>query len=257
MVNCPGNPVIGLVGRWDEEKQEFTVADDYLRAVKAAGGVPALLSQGPGAWEEAVCRMDGFLLCGNASDIAPTRYGQPRHPRTETIHVKRDAADWRVLEHAFDARKPVLGICFGMQSLNVYLGGTLLQHIPEQVPGALEHESREAEHAILLDAGSRLAEWAGGIRELRVNSRHHQSPDRIGNGLRVAARAPDGVLEALEGDGADHFVIGVAWHPERIWEREALSARLFQELVSAAKKRRSDGGNVSPVGTHSMIGTAQ
>ncbi len=257
MVSRLGTPGIGLVGRWDAEKREYTVADDYLRAVEAAGGVPELLSQDPGAWEEAMSRMDGFVLCGNASDIDPVRYGRPRHPRTETIHVERDVADWRVLEHAFDERKPVLGICFGMQSLNVYLGGTLLQHIPEQVPGALDHESHEAEHAILLDPDSRLAEWAGGMRELRVNSRHHQAPDRVGNGLRVAARAPDGVMEALEGDGAGHFVIGVAWHPERIWEREALSARLFQELALAADKRRLNGETGSPVSTHSIIGTAQ
>ena len=250
-------PVIGLVGRWDEDKQEFSVPSDYLRAMEAAGGVPETIPAGTAAFDELAAGMDGFILCGNASDLDPARYGQPRHPQVKTIHAERDDADWRVLEHAFRTRKPVLGICFGMQSLNVYRGGTLVQHIAAQVPGALDHANRQLEHLIALEPGSRLAEWTGGIRELLVNSTHHQSADRIGTGLRVAARAPDGVVEAIEGDSSDHFVIGVEWHPERMWETEPLAARIFRELVLAAARIPSSEESRGPAGTHSIVEKAQ
>ena len=256
----PVPPVIGLTARWDEEEQAYIVSNDYLRAVEAAGGVPALIPLVSAAVEElAACLagMDGFILCGNPSDVDPFRYGQPRHPQVRTIHPERDETDWRILDHVFShvfrERKPVLGVCFGMQSLNVHRGGTLVQHIPAQVPGALEHE--KSEHMIELDAGSRLAEWAGGRSEIRVNSTHHQSVDAIGSGLRLAARAPDGVIEAVEGDSSDHFVVGVEWHPERIWETESLSARLFMELVRAAAKRRSGMVSDMVAGSQTIVET--
>lgn len=256
-------PVIGLVGRWDEQKQEYSVSQESLRAVEAAGGVPELIPFDPAGGEDLATRMDrmdGFLLGGNASDLDPARYGETRHPQVKTIHPRRDETDWQVIEHAFRTRKPVLGICFGMQSLNVYCDGTLVQHIAAQVPGALEHEGRGAEHAIELEAGSRLAGWAGGRRELLVNSTHHQAPDRIGKGLRVAARAPDGVIEAIEdaeieSNSPGHFLIGVEWHPERIWETEPLSARLFVELVRAAAGKAAGSGMT--VRTHSVVETSQ
>jgi putative glutamine amidotransferase len=187
--------------------------------------------------------------------VDPARYGQAPHAKVKTIQRERDETDWRVLDHAYRTRKPVLGICYGMQSLNVYRGGTLLQHIPEQVPGALDHENREIEHGITLEAGSRLAAWTDGVRELRVNSTHHQAPDRVGAGLRVAARAPDGVIEAIEGESADHFVVGVEWHPERLWETEPFAARIFRELVLAATGLLSNSN--SPAGVPATVETAR
>jgi len=254
-------PVIGLTGRWDNEQQKCFVPDDYLRAVEAAGGVPALiplakadepLANVPG-WAR-IEDMDGFVLCGNPSDIDPARYGQQRHPQLGKIEPERDQADWRILEHAFRARKPVLGICFGLQSLNVYRGGTLLQDIPAQVPGALQHDDCEGGHVIALEGASRLFVWAGGRTEVRVNSTHHQAAEKIGEGLRLAARAPDGVIEAVEGEDPGHFVIGVQWHPERIWKTEALSARLFVALTGAAASRRLNEGKAA-AGAQAMVDT--
>ena len=250
-------PVIGITGKWNVGKQRCYVSEEFLSAVDAAGGIPSVISLVPGTAEKLAASMDGFILCGNASDIDPARYGQPRHAQVKTIQPERDETDWRVLEHVDRTRKPVLGICFGMQSLNVYRGGTLVQHIAAQVPGALQHENRDAEHAIEIDPASRLSKWAGGIRELLVNSTHHQSPDRIGAGLRVVARAPDGVIEAIEGDSPDHFVLGVEWHPERIWETEPLSARLFRELVLAAAREPSGGDSAGPARTHSIVEKAR
>ena len=250
-------PLIGITGRWNEQKMRCYLSDEFLRAVDAAGGAPTLIELVPGMVEKSAAGMDAFILAGNPSDIDPARYNQPRHPQVKTIQPERDATDWQILEHAYRTRKSVLGICFGMQSLNVYRGGTLVQHIAAQVPGALEHENRAVDHTIALEPGSRLAEWTGGIREVRVNSTHHQSPDRIGSGLRVAARAPDGVIEAIEGDSSDHFVLGVEWHPERIWETEPLSARIFRELVLAAARNSSTKNRKSPAGMHATVETVR
>lgn len=230
----PLRPLIGLTCRWDETNGWYYLPSDYTRAVAAAGGIPVQIPLIPGIVEDLASRLDAFVLCGSPSDVDPARYGQPRHPEVKTVHPDRDETDWRVLDHAFRNKKPVLGICFGMQSLNVYQSGTLLQHIPARIAGALEHKDRQTQHPVALAAGSRLAEWAGGTKEVLVNSTHHQSLDEVGRGLRVVARAPDGVIEAVEGDFPNHFVIGVQWHPERIWEKEPLSARVFQELVRAA-----------------------
>jgi len=231
--------MIGLTCRWDEEKQWYYLPGEYSRAVEAAGGIPVQIPLLPGIVEELAARLDGFVLCGSPSDVDPARYNERRHPEVKTVHPQRDETDWRVLSHAFRERKPVLGICFGMQSLNVYQGGTLIQHIPARIAGALEHKDKKTQHSVTLAAGSRVAEWAGGRNDVLVNSTHHQSVEAPGDGLRVTARAPDGVIEAVEGDFPEHFVIGVQWHPERIWEAEPLSARLFQELILAAAKRRS------------------
>ena len=231
-------PLIGLTCRWDEANGWYYLPEEYARAVAAAGAVPVQIPLIPETAGELAAGLDGFVLCGSPSDVDPARYGQPRHPEVKTVHPARDETDWQVLEHAFREKKPVLGICFGMQLLNVYRGGTLLQHIPAAVPAALEHKDRQTEHPIALEPGSRLHGWAGGTRELRVNSTHHQSVERPGGGLRVVARAPDGVIEGIEGDFPGHFVLGVQWHPERIWEKEELSARLFRELAQAASRVR-------------------
>ncbi len=230
-------PLIGLTCRWDDEKQWFYLPGDYAHAVAAAGGVPVMIPLVSGTAAEVAARVDAVILTGSYSDVDPERYGQPRDPHVTRIHPERDATDFQILEHAFHEKKPVLGICYGMQSLNVYLGGTLIQHIPAAVGGALEHQGANAQHVAQIEPGSHLAAWAGGVPQVRVNSTHHQAVDRPGRGLRVVAKAPDGVIEAVEGGWPDHWVIGVEWHPERIWQKEPLSARLFAELVQAARSR--------------------
>ena len=232
-------PLIGLTCRWDESNDYYYLTGDYSRAVVAAGGIPVQIPLIPDIVEEIAARLDGFVLCGSPSDVDPARYGQPRHPEVKMVHPERDETDYRVLEQVFQGKKPVLGICFGMQSLNVYLQGTLLQHIPDSIPKALEHKNRQIRHPVVLEPGCRLSEWAGGTKELLVNSTHHQAVGETGKGLRVVARAPDGVVEGVEGNFPGHFVVGVQWHPERIWKEEPLSARLFAELVQAASQRRA------------------
>ena len=227
-------PLIGLTCRWEPEQDWYYLSRDYTKAVAEAGGLPVRIPLIPDIAVELSERLDAFVLCGSASDLDPARYGQPQHPEVHMVHPDRDATDHRVLQHAFRERKPVLGICFGMQSLNVFLGGTLIQHVPDAIPNALEHKDRQTRHLVTLKPGGKIADWAGEIREVSVNSTHHQCVERPGRGLRVTALAPDGVIEALEGGFPGHFVLGVQWHPERIREAEPLSARIFAELVQAA-----------------------
>lgn len=234
-------PLIGLTCRWDEEQKRYYLPSEYAEAVSEAGGVPVLIPLIPGTAADLASRVDGIILTGSASDIDPELYYQKRHPEVKAIHTQRDETDFTVLEQAFAEKKPVLGICFGMQSLNVYLGGSLVQDIPATIPSAVEH-NREARHEILIEPGSRIAAWTDGAERIQVNSWHHQSVDKPGLGLRVAAVAPDGVIEALQGNFPDHFVVAVQWHPERIWKNEPLSARLFRELVEAAERRKSEIG---------------
>lgn len=231
-------PLIGLTCRWDEANDWYYLPSEYAQAVAAAGGIPVQIPLISGVAAELAARLDGFVLTGSPSDVDPARYGQGRHLEVKKVHPERDETDFCVLEQAFQEKKPVLGICFGMQSLNVYRKGTLIQHIQEAVAGALEHKDRQTRHPIVTEAGSRIAEWAGGSTGLQVNSTHHQAIEKVGEGLRIAARASDGVIEAVEGMSPGHFVLGVQWHPERIWRHEHLSARIFSELVWAATEWR-------------------
>ena len=232
-------PLIGLTCRWDQETQRHYLQSEYSEAVAAAGGVPVLIPLVSGIAAELTARLDGIILTGSASDVDPELYRQKRRPEVTEVHPARDETDFQVLEQAFRGKKPVLGICYGMQSLNVYLGGSLLQHIPATVSSAVEHNAPEARHAVMIEPGSRMAAWSEGATQVQVNSSHHQGVDKPGLGLRVAAVAPDGVVEAVEGNFPDHFVVAVQWHPERIWQTERLSARLFKELVHAAAVRRN------------------
>jgi len=225
--------------RWDAEQQRHYLESAYSEAIAAAGGVPVLIPLVSGAAAELTARLDGIILSGSGSDVDPELYRQKRRTEVTQVHPARDETDFAVLEQAFRDKKPVLGICYGMQSLNVYLGGSLVQHIPASVASSIAHDSPTAHHEVLLEPGSQLSTWLGGLTKVQVNSTHHQSIEKPGLGLRVAAVAADGVIEAVEGGFPDHFVIAVQWHPERIWRTERLSARLFKELVHAAAVRRN------------------
>ena len=231
-------PLIGLTCRWDAEKQRDYLESEYSEAIIASGGVPVLIPLISGVATELTARLDGIVLSGSGSDVDPKLYRQKRRAEVTQVHPERDETDLQVLEQAFREKKPVFGICYGMQSLNVYLGGSLVQHIPASVSRSIEHDGPAVRHEILLEPGSQLSAWLGGTTEVQVNSTHHQSIDKLGLGLRVAAVAPDGIVEAVEGGYPDHFVIAVQWHPERIWRHERLSARLFAELVDAAATRQ-------------------
>jgi putative glutamine amidotransferase len=222
---------------------------NYLEAVHEAGAdpVPISLLLAPDDLREVARSLDGLVLSGSPADVDPARFGAARQPECADPDRDRERTDFALLEHAFAEHKPVLAICFGIQSLNVFLGGTLIQDIPSAIHTTIEHEWHREEsapepfHPVRIEPGSQLARLAG-PGEARVNSSHHQSVKEPGQGLRIAARAPDGVVEALEWTGDSNWVTGVQWHPERMAATDALAQSLFRSLVSAAAARKAPAG---------------
>jgi putative glutamine amidotransferase len=222
----------------------------YIRAIEAAGGiaVPIPLHESPASQASMLASCSGVLLPGSPADVDPARYGQQAAPATAAKDVSREAADNLLLQDAFAFAKPVLGICYGLQSLNVWRRGSLIQDLPhplEATPGGdasiVNHEpGREVQnaHPVLVTRGSRLSrlEPSAEQEELSVNSSHHQAVDRPGDQLVVAAISPvDGVIEALEGAEPQQFVVAVQWHPERSYESSQSSRALFAAFLEAAR----------------------
>jgi putative glutamine amidotransferase len=267
----------------DHEYAERSIPQ-YERAIALAGGEPVRvpLDRTPAEVASIIERCDGVLLPGSNADVAPARFSAPRSPHTAAADSRRDAVDNLLLEDAYSLRKPVFGICYGLQSLNVYRSGSLIQHIPDFLPEDLRtrvnHEAGKTvtiAHAVEIDGGSKLEEILNGkdreghglssepalskrsapkgadkgLNENRalaaegklvipVNSSHHQSADAIGHGLRISARCTeDGIIEALEGTTADHFVLAVQWHPERSVDADEPSRAIFRALIEAAEAR--------------------
>lgn len=230
----------------------------YERAVIRAGGEPVRIALDQ-SQEEILKLMgtcDGVLLPGSNADVDPARFHAARSPHTASADPRRDAVDDLLLDDAYKQRKPVLGICYGLQSLNVYRAGSLVQHIPEFLPEAarakVDHEAGrkvEVAHSVEIVPDSNLAHIVADKSRadkngdaplvVPVNSSHHQSAEAVGKDLRVVARCPDdGIIEALEGTAPDHFVLGVQWHPERSVDDDAASRAIFRALIEAASRRR-------------------
>ena len=252
----------------DSEYAERAIPQ-YERAVELAGGEPVRipLDRSPAEVMKIIERCDAVLLPGSKADVDPAKFNASRHPQTEASDPKRDTVDELLLQDAYNMGKPILGICYGLQILNVYRSGTLVQHIESAVNHAAGRKVPVA-HTVEIEPGSKLAAITGlsssqfraeaslgntaGSASTRavpisVNSSHHQSADLVGDGLKIVARCPeDGVIEALEGTSSDHFVVAVQWHPELGWEKDLLSQRLFRVFVDeAANTRQVDLASVS------------
>jgi putative glutamine amidotransferase len=211
----------------------------YERAVELAGGEPVRipLDRSPEEVMKLIERCDAVLLPGSKADVDPAKYGAAKHEKTDPSDSKRDTVDELLLQDAYNMHKPVLGICYGLQILNVYRSGTLLQHIESAVNHEAGHKVPVA-HQVEIEPGSKLAEMIGESGAIPANSSHHQSADVIGDGLKITARCvEDGIIEAIEGTSADHFVVAVQWHPERSFEEDERSRRIFRALVEAAKEK--------------------
>jgi putative glutamine amidotransferase len=232
-------PLIGLSAYCEEaqwaywRKPAVLLPANYAEQVAAADGIPVLLPPLPGV-AGAVGRLDGLLLTGGG-DIDPDRYGAQPHPRTGRVSVPRDAAELELVAAAMAAGLPVLGVCRGMQLLNVARGGTLCQHLPNgaghtPAPGAF------GSHPVRVATGTRLAGILGANGDgVDVPTAHHQAVDRLGEGLVATAWAEDGVIEAVEASAAgDPFLVAVQWHPEA-----GTDPRLIKALVAAASARMS------------------
>jgi putative glutamine amidotransferase len=221
----------------------------YIRAVEAAGGtaVPVPLHTTPAELASILASCSGVLLPGSPADVDPVRYGQDRVKECAAKDDAREAVDDLLLQGAFNQGKPILGICYGLQSLNVWRQGTLIQDLPHAdaaVAGTVNHQpGREVQkaHPILVKPGSRLSHVLKAAGEeapgLFVNSSHHQAIGRPGKALEVVATSPDdGVIEALEGSDPNQFLVAVQWHPERSYDLSAASRALFAAFLDAARE---------------------
>ncbi len=203
---------------WDEHSQVFTVSEHYVDQLRRAGAIPVMLAQPDIDDCEAIIeRVDGLLLTGGG-DVDPRSYGRENEGLSRDIAPKSDAAERGLIMAARQRRMPTLGICRGMQTLNVVLGGTMHQHIttpsgPHRPEPKDYDEIKRHGHEVTIEPGSRLEQLYGTTRRF-VNSYHHQAVDQVAPALRVTARADDGVVEALEHDGA-WDCLGVQWHPEK------------------------------------------
>ncbi|HYE00089.1 MAG TPA: gamma-glutamyl-gamma-aminobutyrate hydrolase family protein [Alphaproteobacteria bacterium] len=213
----------------------YALRRNYADAVAAAGGLPVALPHEPELAAEMLARLDGLVVTGGAFDLDPALYGAAQRHPSVTTKDRRTAGELALVRGALARDMPVLGICGGMQLLAVAAGGTLIQHIPDAVPGALAHEQpnprHEAGHAVRIVPGTRLHRIAG-TEELAVNSAHHQAVAAPGPDAVVSARAPDGVAEAVELPGR-RFALGVQWHPE--FHISPADARLFTALTEACR----------------------
>ena len=213
----------------------YALRENYVGAVRRGGGLPILLPHEPEETEAYLERIDGLVVTGGAFDIDPALFGaESRHP-TVTTKDRRTRFEWAVTKGAIDRDLPVLGICGGQQLLNVVLGGTLIQHIPDEVARALAHEQpnprTEPGHTVRVARGTLLHEICG-VDELAVNSAHHQAAKTVGAGVVVNATSEDGVIEGIE-DPRLAFCLGVQWHPE--YSISAGDERIFDAFVAAAR----------------------
>lgn len=227
-------PVIGITTyvtpvKWSYwELEAALIPAAYVQAVERAGGRPLLVPPSEDGVEETLDALEGVLLSGG-SDLDPEFYDQEPHDETFGVHPERDRAELALLQGALARDMPVLAICRGSQVLNVARGGDLVQHLPDVV-GDEKHKHTPgtfADHDVTLEEGTRLAALLGD--RAPVKSHHHQGLGRVGEGLRVAAHAEDGTIEAVE-DPERRFALGVLWHPEA-----GEDARLFEELVKQAR----------------------
>jgi putative glutamine amidotransferase len=214
---------------------EMALGMTYVRAIEAAGAIPVVMPPlAPTDVPMLLARLDGLVLSGGP-DLAPAAYDAKPHAELGATEPDLDAFEYAVAREALRRALPILGICRGTQSLNVARGGTLHQHLPDVVGDAIAHrqseDGRRPTHRVDVVPGSRLAAIVK-RKQLRVNSFHHQAVDRLGAGLSVCARAPDGTIEGIE-DPALPYVLAVQWHAETLLEQPT-NLTLFRELVAVA-----------------------
>jgi putative glutamine amidotransferase len=236
-------PVIGLTldseqpGGYSKTHPWYALRENYCSAVVRAGGLPILLPHEPDQAEAYLERIDGLVVTGGAFDVDPALFGDGSRHATVTTKDRRTAFELAVTRGAVERDMAVLGICGGQQLLNVALGGTLIQHIPDEVASPLAHEQpnprTEPGHTVKVTRGT-LLHRVTGMDELPVNSAHHQAVKAAAPGLVVDAVAEDGVIEGVE-DPRRRFCLGVQWHPEYAISKGDI--RIFAAFVKAAGER--------------------
>jgi putative glutamine amidotransferase len=237
-------PKIGIPMRLELETRRFYLARDYSEALEAFGASPVHISLIPKVdyIADVVKGLDGVLLPGSDSDIDPTFYREDPHPKLGSVVPEKDKTDLLILEEAERRNLPILAICFGLQSLNISRGGSLIQDIESQVERPIKHQQGvprdRNSHKITIEDGSYLHKTLNvGSLTANVNSHHHQSICNVGNDLKATAWAGDQVIEAVEDVRPERFVIGVQWHPELTWKTDELNEKIFSAFVEKCRNR--------------------
>ncbi len=236
--------------RLELETRRFYLGRDYSEALEALGAVPYHLSLIPNREyiRETLKFLDGILLPGSDTDVNPLRFGEEPLPKLKKIVWEKEETDFLVLEEAERLNLPVLGICFGMQILNVSRGGTLVQDIETQVPNSVKHEQGvpldRNSHSIIVEKKSLVSRLLT-KKETLVNSHHHQTLKAIGRNLKVTSRAKDGVIESIEDTRPEKFALGIQWHPELSWNTDKLSKNIFKAFIEECFNNTLLNSNVS------------
>jgi putative glutamine amidotransferase len=231
-------PLIGIgcdVHQTTGERDRAFAYTTYTEAIRKAGGIPVVVPPQPENAADIVEELDGILLAGG-EDCDPAAYGELRHPTVDPVmDPRRQSNDLTLARAARQRGIPTLGICLGVQVMNVAAGGTLIQDIDSEMDTEIPHASEPMDrhrHDVIVEQGTKLSSILG-ERELNVNSSHHQAIRNVGGGLRVTAHAPDGIIEGLE-DPKHPFYVGVQWHPEDM-TGETSASTLFGAFIEAAR----------------------
>ncbi len=236
-------PIIGILASVNDERKTNLVYS-YVKAVVMAGGIPVILPNNnmETAMQDHLQICGGFLFTGGG-DVEPSLYGAEKSPACGPIQPLRDEFDFTMLKGALRTGKPILGICRGIQVINVALGGTLYQDLPTERPSAIRHQQiegySEPSHGVSVVENSVLHRLTGAAR-LQVNSFHHQAIHRLADGLEAVATADDGVIEAVTAPDFP-YLRGYQWHPERLVENDPLSLRLFEDFIHACGRLKGEG----------------
>lgn len=253
-------PVIGIPADHDRggdgplAHPRWQLNQTYVSAVYDAGGLPLILPVLPEAAEQLIGMLDGVVLSGGG-DMDPSLYGRVRHAATDGVSPERDDLELRVFAAARERGLPILGICRGHQVINVAMGGTLIQDLPDERPSSVEHRQHlagldlkrdDVSHPVELNAGCRLAAIYG-TTTVMTNSYHHQAVDDPAPGIVITGRAEDGTVESFEAPG-EPFLVAMQWHPEALYRKHTEHVRPFLALIDAARTYRE---TYSPLGAMS------
>jgi len=242
-------PIIGVTLDFEQggkpgnfsKMPHYAVRQNYCTAVSDLGAVVLPLPHDVRAVDSYLSLIDGLIITGGGFDVPPEYYGEAVASDKVTTKDARTAFEFAITRGMIDAKKPILGICGGEQLLNVVLGGTLIQHIPDAIANALEHEQKNARsepgHMISIASGTLLHHIAGAL-QADVNTAHHQAVGKPAPGVVVSATTSDGVIEAIEYP-AHPFCLGVQWHPE--YFVSPIDKKIFEAFVAACKPRRMAG----------------
>lgn len=248
------SPRIGLSMRLELETNRFYLGRDYSEALEYFGAIPFHISLIPKRdWiSELLKNLDGILLPGSDTDIDPHYYSEDPHPLLKKVVPEKDSTDFLILEEADKLNLPVLAICFGMQALNVFYGGSLYQDIDSQVKNPIKHEQgiplNRHSHSIKVKDESLLSSLTKNIElndEVKVNSHHHQAVKTVAKKLTPTAWTNDGIIECIEGADRERFIFGVQWHPEISFQTDLLSKEIFKAFIEECRKFAISRGSSS------------